>query len=170
MDVDDIEVEQINEEGDMKSQHNVENGIIEDMRILLRLGKCSICRQYLSVNNMSRHIRESHPNRLPRSHGTKLKRKNELKVSSKIFKCTSPCNAAFFRKEHLTYHKKSHKCFFNKKYLCKFCSQMFVSEIAYWNHLNNRYCSQQFSCKVCKMHFSKRNDLVVHSKDCIMKS
>ena len=31
MDVDDIEVEQINEEGDMKSQHNVENGIIEDM-------------------------------------------------------------------------------------------------------------------------------------------
>ena len=131
MDVDDIDVEQMNDEGDMKSQPDVENEIIEDMRILLRLGKCSICRQYLSLNNMSRHMRESHPNRLPISHSTKRKLKNELKASNKIFKCTSPCNASFLRKEHLTYHKKSQKCFFNKKYLCKFCSKMFVSEKAY---------------------------------------
>ena len=124
MDVDDIDVEQMNDEGDMKSQPDVENEIIEDMRILLRLGKCSICRQYLSLNNMSRHMRESHPNRLPISHSTKRKLKNELKAFNKIFKCTSPCNASFLRKEHLTYHKKSQRCFFNKKYLCKFCSKM----------------------------------------------
>ena len=114
MDVDDIDVEQMNDEGDMKSQPDVENEIIEDMRILLRLGKCSICRQYLSLNNMSRHMRESHPNRLPISHSTKRKLKNELKASNKIFKCTSPCNASFLRKEHLTYYKKVRNVFLTK--------------------------------------------------------
>ena len=114
MDVDDIEAEEINEKGEMESQHNKEAGIIEDMQILLRLEKCSICRQYLSASNMSRHMRESHPNRLPRSKADKLKLKDELKYSNKIFKCTSPCNASFVRKDHLTYHQKSQKCFLTK--------------------------------------------------------
>ena len=140
-----------------------------DKPILLTLKKCPICRHHLSARNLPRHIREIYLNRLPRTKTDKFKTRDELRASNKSFKCTSPCKAAFARKHHLKRHKKSQTCFFNKKYLCIFCGKMFVTETAYWNHLNNRLCPKQFNCTVCQQYFSTSTELSVHSKYCYME-
>ena len=108
-----------------------------------------------------------HSNRLPRSKADKAKKKGDLMAALKIYKCDSPCNISFSRKDHLNDHKKSKNCKFNHKFFCHFCGKPFVEESSYVNHIVYCRCPKQFNCNMCKTYFSKQKELIIHT--CLME-
>ena len=135
--------------------------------ILDTIRKCSFCRRYITAANMSRHVKEIHPNRImPKKSQGKYLKKAEIKQEAKTFKCPSPCDKAFERKETLERHQKRKTCIFNQTETCIFCSKGFVTKDSYWNHLSDKRCPKQFSCKKCNIFYFKLSDFQNHEKGC----
>ena len=130
------------------------------------LSQCPYCRKFFFYKNIPRHIREVHPNRLTLPKKLKKKSKKEIILAMKKHVCPSPCNAAFIRKDHLTSHKTSRKCYFNQTIECHFCDSRFPIESALFNHLNNKKCPRQFTCKDCGSFFFRVTDIYDHYSSC----
>ena len=137
--------------------------------ITCMISKCAFCRKYVTVPNMSRHIRETHPNRLPRTKKSKDMKKTDFILTSKVHKCISPCKATFARIDNLKAHQQSIRCCLQRPYKCEYCDRCFHSESAVFNHTYNKTCSTQFKCHNCHSYFSTTTALYDHSMGCVME-
>ena len=141
----------------------------ESTTIACVISKCAFCRKYVTVSNLSRHIRETHPNRLPRTKKNKNLKKADFILNSKVHKCSSPCTATFARIDNLKAHQQSIKCCLQRPYKCQYCDSCFNSERALFNHKYNKSCLKQFKCHNCHSYFSTITALYDHSIGCVME-
>lgn len=135
--------------------------------------ECKVClKRFTDYSNCRRHI-QNHYNIVKKTHTCHICTKSytnahNLKVHMRIhlnekpFKCDT-CQLAFFRKDTLQTHKRTHKTkYSNSEICCHICHKTFSSNSCLLRHTKMHKNKNPYTCDFCEQSFFRKDLLIVH--------